>query len=235
MFRSLLVILFLLPSVTFGQGIFDNVFRDEERETQLEDSISVLLSDIYFAIDLIEQLETDNQRLQQLYEQELQNIKIETVTEEVIVTEVVRDTIRVTQGGMNTDKVFNITFDIVNYMNGSVYNMKGYTSFRWDFENNEPIETDTFVDDFQLNLNVETSLIPRGDTFIIQTQPTTPQIRISDNVGNVLTEDDYIRRVPSRLGIGLIGGYGFSYQGVTPYAGIGVTFNFYELSELFRR
>ena len=235
MFRSLLVILFLLPSVTFGQGIFDNVFRDEERETQLEDSISVLLSDIYFAIDLIEQLETDNQRLQQLYEQELQNIKIETVTEEVIVTEVVRDTIRVTQGGMNTDKVFDIPFDIVNYMNGSVYNMKGYTSFRWDFENNEPIETDTFIDDFQLNLNVKTSLIPRGDTFIIQTQPTTSQIRISDNVGNVLTEDDYIRRVPSRLGIGLIGGYGFSYQGVTPYAGIGVTFNFYELSELFRR
>lgn len=235
MFRSLLVILFLLPSVTFGQGIFDNVFRDEERETQLEDSISVLLSDIYFAIDLIEQLETDNQRLQQLYEQELQNIKVETVTEEVIVTEVVRDTIRVTQGGMNTDKVFNITFDIINYMNGSVYNMKGYTSFRWDFENNEPIETDTFIDDFQLNLNVKTSLVPRGDTFIIQTQPTTPQIRISDNVGNVLTEDDYIRRVPSRLGIGLIGGYGFSYQGVTPYAGIGVTFNFYELSELFRR
>jgi len=235
MFRSLLVILFWLPSVGFSQGLFDNVFRDVERETQLEDSIRVLYDDILFAIDLIEELETDNQRLQQLYEQELQNIKIETVTEEVIVTEVVRDTIRVTQGGMNTDKVFNITFDIVNYMNGSVYNMKGYTSFRWDFENNEPIETDTFIDDFQLNLNVETSLVPRGDTFIIQTQPTTPQIRISDNVGNVLTEDDYIRRVPSRLGIGLIGGYGFSYQGVTPYAGIGVTFNFYELSELFRR
>jgi len=233
--KYLLLFLLFLPTSTFGQGLFDNVFRDEERETQLEDSINVLLDDILFAIDLIDELETDNQRLQQLYQQELQNIKIETVTEEVIVTEVVRDTIRVTQGGMNTDKVFNITFDIVNYMNGSVYNMKGYTSFRWDFENNEPIETDTFIDDFQLNLNVETSLVPRGDTFIIQTQPTTPQIRISNNVGNVLTEDDYIRRVPSRLGFGLIGGYGFSYQGVTPYAGIGVTFNFYELSELFRR
>lgn len=233
--KYLLLFLLFLPTSTFGQGIFDNVFRDVERETQLEDSINVLLDDILFAIELIEQLETDNQRLQQLYEQELQNIKVETVTEEVIVTEVVRDTIRVTQSGMNTDKVFNITFDIINYMNGSVYNMKGYTSFRWDFENNEPIETDTFVDDFQLNLNVETSLVPRGNTFIIQTQPTTPQIRISNNVGNVLTEDDYIRRVPSRLGFGLIGGYGFSYQGVTPYAGIGVTFNFYELSELFRR
>jgi len=211
--KYLLLFLLFLPTSTFGQGLFDNVFRDEERETQLEDSINVLLDDILFAIDLIDELETDNQRLQQLYQQELQNIKIETVTEEVIVTEVVRDTIRVTQGGMNTDKVFNITFDIVNYMNG----------------------TDTFIDDFQLNLNVETSLVPRGDTFIIQTQPTTPQIRISNNVGNVLTEDDYIRRVPSRLGFGLIGGYGFSYQGVTPYAGIGVTFNFYELSELFRR
>jgi opacity protein-like surface antigen len=46
-------------------------------------------------------------------------------------------------------------------------------------------------------------------------------------VGNVLTTDDYIQKVPSRLGIGLIGGYGFSYQGVTPYAGIGVTFNLF--------
>lgn len=235
MFRFLFVILFWLPSVGFSQGLFDNVFRDEERETQLEDSINVLLSDIYFAIDLIDQLEADNQRLQLLYEQELRNIKIETVTEEVLVTQVVRDTVRITQGGINTNTLFDIPFDITNYLNGSVYNIKGVTTFRWDFENNEPIETDTFVDDFQLNLNVETSLVPRNDTFIIQTQPTTPQIRISDNVGNILTEDDYIRRVPSRFGIGLIGGYGFSYQGVTPYAGIGVTFNFYELSELFRR
>lgn len=235
MFRFLFVILFWLPSVGFSQGLFDNVFRDEERETQLEDSINVLLSDIYFAIDLIDQLEADNQRLQLLYEQELRNIKIETVTEEVLVTQIVRDTVRITQGGINTNTLFDIPFDITNYLNGSVYNIKGVTTFRWDFENNEPIETDTFVDDFQLNLNVETSLVPRNDTFIIQTQPTTPQIRISDNVGNILTEDDYIRRVPSRFGIGLIGGYGFSYQGVTPYAGIGVTFNFYELSELFRR
>jgi len=162
--KYLLLFLLFLPTSTFGQGIFDNVFRDIERETQLEDSINVLLDDILYAIDVIEELESDNQQLQQLYQQELQNIKVETVTEEVIVTEVVRDTIRVTQSGINTDTLFNITFNIIDYMNGSVYNIKGYTSFRWDFENNEPIETDTFIDDFQLNLNVETFLVPRGDT-----------------------------------------------------------------------
>ena len=233
--KYLFLFLLLLPTPTFGQGIFDNVFRDEERETQLEDSISVLLDDIYFAIDLIEQLEQDNQRLQELYQQELLNIKVETVTEEVVVTEIVRDTVRLTQGGYDVDRVFQIPFSVTNYLNGSVYTLSGETSFKWDFEDNTPISPTTTFDEFRLNLNVETQLLRDGDNYTIWTQPTTPQIRITDNVGNVLTTDDYIQKVPSRLGIGLIGGYGFSYQGVTPYAGIGVTFNLFELSTLFRK
>jgi len=231
----LLLLLLLFPTTLLGQSIFDNVFRDREKEELLKDSIRVLLSDIYYAIDLIDQLESERDEYKILYELERENIKVETVTEEVVVTEVVRDTIRLTQKGFDADQRYSIPFVITNYLNGSVYTLNGETSLLWDYEDSKPLSTDTKIHSIRINLNVSTTLIPKGTSYVIETQPTTPQIRISNNVGNVLTEDDYIRRVPSRLGIGLIGGYGFSYQGVTPYAGIGVTFNFYELSELFRR
>jgi len=233
--RLFLLYLVLFPVSLYGQSLFNDIFRDEGRESALEDSINVLLSDIYFAIDLIDELEAQKDSLQRLYEFEKQNIKTITEIQQVEVIKIQKDTITVTQKGFNTDTQFTIPFNITNYLNGSVYNLEGKTSFLWDFENNLPVSTTTEILSLRLNLNVSTTLIPKGSTYLIETQPTTPQIRISDNVGNVLTEDDYIRRVPSRLGIGLIGGYGFSYQGVTPYAGIGVTFNFYELSELFRR
>ena len=80
-----------------------------------------------------------------------------------------------------------------------------------------------------------TDLVPFGNEYRIITTPNTPEIRITENVGNVLTEGDYIKRVPTKLGIGLVGGFGFSYQGLTPYGGVGITYSFYDIGRLFRK
>jgi len=229
----LFYILFFLPSTLYSQSLFSDLFRDEDREQVLQDSIDVLLDDIYFFIEYIETLEEDQQQLQDLLEKERNNIKVRTVTETV--TEIVRDTVRLTQSGTNTNTLYNIPFGITQNLQGSIYRVEGVTSFRWDYENNQPIDQYTKIKDFQLRLNTVTTIIPNGNNYLIETQPKTPNIIITDNENNLLTEDNYIRKVPTRFGIGLVGGFGFSYQGLTPYGGIGITYSFYDLNKLFIR
>lgn len=232
--KKLLFLFFILfPTNLYSQSLLDNLFRDEEKEKLLSDSINTLLEDIYFFIEYIETLEENQLKLQFLLEEERNNIKIRTVTETV--TEIVRDTVRLTQNGTDINTLFKIPFSLTQNMKGSIYRIKGSTSFRWDYENNKPIEDYTSIDSFDLRLNVETVLVPIGTTFKIETQPTTPNIIITDNQNNILTERDYIKRVPTKLGIGLVGGFGFSYQGMTPYGGVGITYSFYDIGEGIRK
>ena len=54
-------------------------------------------------------------------------------------------------------------------------------------------------------------------------------------MNNVLTEDDYLKKIPTKFGVGLVGGFGFSYQGMTPYVGIGITYSFYDIGNLLKK
>lgn len=231
--KLLLLLLLFYPSSVYGQSFFENIFRDEEKEQLLQDSIKILLDDINFFIEYIESLEEEKQNYKVLYEKEKQNIKIRTVTKTV--TETVRDTIRISPSGTNINTLFEIPFSLTQNMQGSIYKLNGITYFNWDYEKDKPINFLTEIDSFDLRLNVYTNLKPSGTSFIIETQPLTSNIIISDNQNNILSEDDYIRRVPTKLGIGLVGGFGFSYQGMTPYAGVGLTYSFLDIKEAIKK
>lgn len=233
---ALLFILFIflaIPPISYSQGLFDNIFRDEEREKLLEDSISVMRSDILFAIDLIEYLEFQKDSLQRLYELEKKNIKIRTVTQEV--TKIVKDTVTVTQGGFDVNKIYTIPFDNTERYVGSVFNIKGVTSFKWDFLNNQPLPPTTTINDFQLRLNVRTRLKPIQTGIEVQSIPLSPNIMITDNVDNVIDESNYLKKIPSKISIGIIGGYGFTHQGANPFIGVGVNYSLLEAGDAIRR
>lgn len=231
----LLSLLLLLPTTVSGQSLFDNFFRDEDREKELQDSITVLLDDISVFIDYIEYLESRIDNITTLYENEKNNVKIRTIVKTETVEKIVVDTITVIPSGFNVNTVLTIPFEHTERMNGSIYTLSGQTSFKWDFDNNKPTNIFTSIDSFDMRLNVTTSLIKNNTYYTIDTQPTTPNIVISDNQNNILTENDYIKRVPTKLGIGLVGGFGFSYQGMTPYAGVGITYSFYDIGSGIRK
>lgn len=229
----LLLLLLLLPSISYSQNIIQNLFRDEVKEKMLEDSISVLLTDIDFFISYIEYLEFQKDSLQSLYEEEKLNIK--TVTKVQTKTIIQIDTIRITQSGYDVDKVYSIPFDITERLDGGIYNITGLSKFKWNFASNEPISPNTIITSFEMRLNVRTDLLEIREGYEVFTQPLTPNVIITENKNNILTEKDYIQKIPSKFGIGVIAGYGFTYKGLSPYAGIGVAYNFYDMKKLIQK
>lgn len=225
----------MFPTRLYSQSVFENIFRDEQREQELQDSIKVMLDDIAVFVDYIEYLEYQLNNIQSLYEKEKNNIKIRTVVETETVERVITDTVTIIPSGFNTNSILNIPFKHTERLDGSIYTFSGQTSFKWDFEKNKPIDIFTSIDSFDMRLNVQTRLVQSGDVYKIITQPTTSNIIITDNQNSILTENDYIKRVPTKLGVGLVGGFGFSYQGMTPYAGVGITYSFYDIGNLFRK
>jgi len=192
----------------------------------LSDSLDLLMNDIFWAIDYIDTLETQ-------LEEEKKNIKI--VEKEVIVYQTITDTIYVTQGGFDVNTLYNIPFNGVKYQNGSALRVFGNTSFKWDFLENKPIDITTAINNYDLNMNLVTDIVQIQDNLMLNTFAVTPEINITSHKGNILTEDDFVIKRPARLGVGLVGGVGFSYQGMTPYVGIGVTYSFYDITELFKK
>ena len=223
--KKILIIILFLPLLNCNSQKVKDLFRDEEREQQLEDSISVILNDIEYAIDLIDELYT---MIDSLEEIKRKPIMVERVVERV-------DTIRLTQGGFNVDKIYNIPLNQTERYVGSVFNIKGVTSFKWDFLNNEPLTTTTTINDFQLRLNVRTRLKPVSTGLEVEALPLSPNIMITHNTDNVIDKSNYFKEIPSKISIGIIGGYGFTYQGATPFIGVGINYSLLEAGDAIRR
>ena len=223
--KKILIIILFLPLLNCNSQKVKDLFRDEEREQQLEDSISVILNDIEYAIDLIDELYT---MIDSLEEIKRKPIMVERVVERV-------DTIRLTQGGFNVDKIYNIPLNQTERYVGSVFNIKGVTSFKWDFLNNEPLTATTTINDFQLRLNVRTRLKPVSTGLEVEALPLSPNIMITHNTDNVIDKSNYFKEIPSKISIGIIGGYGFTHQGATPFIGVGINYSLLEAGDAIRR
>ena len=223
--KKILIIILFLPLLNCNSQKVKDLFRDEEREQQLEDSISVILNDIEYAIDLIDELYT---MIDSLEEIKRKPIMVEKVVQRV-------DTIRLTQGGFNVDKIYNIPLNQTERYVGSVFNIKGVTSFKWDFLNNEPLTATTTINDFQLRLNVRTRLKPVSTGLEVEALPLSPNIMITHNTDNVIDKSNYFKEIPSKISIGIIGGYGFTHQGATPFIGVGINYSLLEAGDAIRR
>ena len=120
-------------------------------------------------------------------------------------------------------------------MDGSIYNITGFSQFKWDFNSNNPISPVTTIISFNMRLTLRTNLLRTREYYQIYTQPFTPNIIITENQNNILTEKDYIKKIPSKFSIGVIAGYGFTYKGLSPYVGVGVSYNFYDFNKLIQK
>lgn len=217
----LLIFIFLFTK----QSIDIKETKKEFKKTEqvYKDSIDVILSDIDFFIDYIYELEFQKDSIKSLYVQELNKPKIFNVI----------DTVTITQDSVDIETEFNINFDLTEKLPGTIYNVKGITKFNWDFQNNIPINYQSSINEFEMRLNVATKLEPINFGLRLETQPLSPNIIITDNINNIISEQNYMQKVPTKLGIGFVGGVGYSNQGFTPYLGIGITYSFYDFKHIF--
>jgi hypothetical protein len=139
------------------------------------------------------------------------------------------DTVRTNSTGENLNKVYEIPFDLIDRKPGSFFEIEGITKFKWDYLTNRPYQTTTELLDSKISLNVETSFSVENDLLTLDVFSPYQSIQISYVAGNVVDLNKIHKPKPARWGIGLVGGYGITNKGVTPYLGLGITYSFKQL------
>ena len=193
----------------------------------LEDSVAVFESDLFFAVDLIEAFEQQKDSVESL-------LIVERKKKRRVVTVVEKDTVRVTPDGRNIMDSYDLLFNEVVRFNGGAFRIEGISSFKWDYINNKPYDEQLNIEDFKVNINLTTRLKPIPTGFEIEVLPMAPFVDITGLNNNLLTGKEFIRKVPSKVSFGLHAGYGLTSDGFTPFVGIGVTYNFIDLTEILK-
>lgn len=193
----------------------------------LEDSVAVFESNLFFAIDLIETFEQQKDSVESL-------LIVERKKKRRVVTVVEKDTVRVTPDGRNIMDSYDLLFNEVVRFNGGAFRIEGISSFKWDYINNKPYDEQLNIEDFKVNINLTTRLKPIPTGFEIEVLPMAPFVDITGLNNNLLTGKEFIRKVPSKVSFGLHAGYGLTSDGFTPFVGIGVTYNFIDLTEILK-
>lgn len=186
----------------------------EKKIVELRDSIETFYDDIYSIIDYVEQLELKKQP---------------------ILTTIISDTVVLASSGQRVDTLYTLPFSKIERAQGAILKVDGETSFKWDFLNNEPLEESITFNSFDIRLNVSTKVIPVKEGFEINVTPLTPSIEISDNRNSIVDEKTFLQRIPSKVSLGIHAGYGLMYDGVQPYVGVGITYNFIEINSLLKK
>lgn len=193
----------------------------------LEDSVAVFESDLFFAIDLIEAFEQQKDSVESL-------LIVERKKKRRVVTVVEKDTVRVTPDGRNIMDSYDLLFNEVVRFNGGAFRIEGISSFKWDYMNNKPYDEQLNIEDFKVNINLTTRLKPIPTGFEIEVLPMAPFVDITGLNDNLLTGKEFVRKVPSKVSFGLHAGYGLTSDGFTPFVGVGVTYNFIDLTEILK-
>jgi hypothetical protein len=193
----------------------------------LEDSVAVFESDLFFAVDLIETFEQQKDSVESL-------LIVERKKKRRVVTVVEKDTVTVTPDGRNIMDSYDLLFNEVVRFNGGAFRIEGISSFKWDYINNKPYDEQLNIEDFKVNINLTTRLKPIPTGFEIEVLPMAPFVDITGLNNNLLTGKEFIRKVPSKVSFGLHAGYGLTSDGFTPFVGIGVTYNFIDLTEILK-
>ena len=193
----------------------------------LEDSVEVYESDLFFAIDLLEEFEQEVDSVEHL-------LVVERNKKREVITVVEKDTVKVTPDGRNILANYDLLFNEVVRFNGGAFRIEGISSFKWDYINNEPYDEKLSIEDFKVNINLTTRLKERPDGYEIEILPMAPFVDITGINNNLLTGQEFIKKVPSRVSFGIHAGYGLTSDGFTPFVGVGITYNFIDLTEILK-
>tara|TARA_B100001093_G_scaffold30266_2_gene26237 strand:+ start:2853 stop:3578 length:726 start_codon:yes stop_codon:yes gene_type:complete len=193
----------------------------------LEDSVEVYESDLFFAIDLLESFEQEVDSVEHL-------LVVERNKKRKVITVVEKDTVKVTPDGRNILANYDLLFNEVVRFNGGAFRIEGISSFKWDYINNEPYDEKLSIEDFKVNINLTTRLKERPDGYEIEVLPMAPFVDITGINNNLLTGQEFIKKVPSRVSFGIHAGYGLTSDGFTPFVGVGITYNFIDLTEILK-
>lgn len=169
----------------------------------------------------LNQLKTLNQTLYNELQKEKGNVKVVTKTEYVVKT----DTLVLDSSVDFTEDTYKLSFKNETTNPGGYRILSGYTSFKWDQENNMPFSGTTTITDDVLSMKLVTGVREEDGKLTIFIKTDYPGVKFSNIEGAVL--DNSMLNTDSkasRFTLGIQAGYGLTSSGFSPYIGAGVTY-----------
>jgi hypothetical protein len=123
-----------------------------------------------------------------------------------------------------------VDFSITDKGEGFYTQLDGYAKFIWNMHKADYDVVETEITNKMLNLNMSANYLVLNNNLNLKLTTQSPDVNIMYIENEILD----LRRVyvpdRNRWGIGITGGFGFVNSGFTPFIGVGITYQFTDIS-----
>lgn len=128
------------------------------------------------------------------------------------------------------DSTLTVPFDLVDKQAGSFVQLKGYTIMKWSVRQRKYELVETVFTHKLINLNVTADYAVEGSNLNLNLLNSSALVNITYIDNNLLDLSKVHVAERSRWGFGVVGGLGLVNTGVTPFLGVGITYQFKDIS-----
>jgi hypothetical protein len=123
-----------------------------------------------------------------------------------------------------------VDFSVTDKEEGVYIHLHGYTKFMWNMDTADYDAVQTEITDKIINLNMSVNYSSLNNVLNLRLNNPSPDVNIMFVENGQLD----LRRVyvadKSRWGVGITGGVGFVNSGFTPFIGVGISYQFMDIS-----
>lgn len=216
--KSFMGFIIITSLITFIMFRLKNTLNEYKGEINyLKDEVVYLNEYIDDLIDYIES-EPDSIIQDKIIYKTVTNIQVDTLLVETVVDFYDIEPTRV------------VDFSITDKGNGFYVQVGGYTKFVWNTYKADYDVVETKITNKILNLNMSAEYLIVNNNLNLRLTNESPIVNIMYIENEILD----LRRVyvpdRNRWGIGITGGFGFVNSGFTPFMGVGITYQFMDIS-----
>jgi len=130
----------------------------------------------------------------------------------------------------NIDSTITAPFTVVDKQAGAYIQLEGYSRFKWSIAERKYKLIETELTNKLVNLNLTADYAVTGSNLTLAISNSSTQVNITHIQNSTLDMSKVHLAERSRWGLGIVGGLGFLNTGVTPFIGVGVTYQFKDIS-----
>ena len=128
------------------------------------------------------------------------------------------------------DSTLTAPFTLVDKQAGAYIQLEGYSRFKWSIAERKYKLIETELTNKLVNLNLTADYAVTGSNLTLAISNSSTQVNITHIQNSTLDMSKVHLAERSRWGLGIVGGLGFLNTGVTPFIGVGVTYQFKDIS-----
>lgn len=130
----------------------------------------------------------------------------------------------------SVDSTLTAPFSLVDKKMGTFVKLEGYSIFEWNMAKRKYVLTETILTNKLINLNLSVNYLVTRSNLDLLISSSSTEVSIMHIENRSLDLSRVYIAEKSRWGLGVVGGVGLLNTGFTPFIGVGVTYQFMDLS-----